>query len=85
MATIPTRIDTNALEILKQYSPGSASEAIRIMDNTIRTYKECREGDKPAQETVVKPFQTGTELKRFGKIDKDEELQEPIGRQGRAL
>jgi hypothetical protein len=30
-------------------------------------------------------FQTANTLKKIGKIDPDEELQEPIGRQGRAL
>lgn len=60
MATIPTRIDTNALDILKQYSPGSASEAIRIMDNTIRTLQSVTHPvTNPTQIVTVPLFSRG--------------------------
>ena len=37
------------------------------------------------QEPPIKPFQTGTAIKQIGKIDPDEVLQEPVGRQGRSV
>jgi hypothetical protein len=106
MATVPTRLDVNALDILKQYSPGSASEAVRLMDSKIRMLQSVtpqlqnvtepfdwarleallrKHSCKSPQETKVMPFQTGTAVKQFGKIEPEDQLQEPIGRQGRKL
>jgi len=112
MATIPTRLDVNALDILKQYSPGSASEAVRLMhtkilmlqsvtpatncnSNPLQTVTEpydwarlealLKKYSYSPQEAKVMPFQTGTVVKTIGKIDPDEVLQEPVGRQGRKL